>query len=67
MNPSKSRPSRQRLTCSIGEAAELLGIGRASAYEAARAGQIPILVIGRRRVVPLAALHRMLGVDADAK
>ena len=57
-------PRGKRLTCSIGEAAVLLGIGRASAYEAANSGQIPTISIGRRKVVPLAALHRLLAMDA---
>ena len=53
-------PAPRRLTCSIGEAAVLLGIGRASAYEAARTGQIPTIKLGRRLVVPRAALERLL-------
>lgn len=51
---------QRRLTCSIGEAGALLGIGRASAYEAARTGQIPTIRLGRRLVVPRAALERLL-------
>ncbi len=55
---------RPRRTCSIPEASEALGIGRAAGYEAARRGDIPTLRIGRRLVVPLAALDRLLGGDA---
>jgi len=44
----------------IGEAATLLRIGRNSAYEAARRGEIPTIRLGRRLLVPLAALERLL-------
>jgi len=40
--------------------AKLLGVGRNQAYDAARRGQIPVLKIGRRLLVPRAALDRML-------
>ncbi|MDD5509490.1 MAG: helix-turn-helix domain-containing protein [Dehalococcoidales bacterium] len=39
----------------------MLGISRATAYEMARLGQLPVIRCGTRRmVVPLAALKRML-------
>jgi Helix-turn-helix domain len=37
-----------------------LGIGRNTAYEAARLGQIPVIRVGKRLVVPVAALERLL-------
>ena len=48
------------LTLTIEEAASALGIGRSSAYEAARRGDIPAVRIGKRLLVPRAALERML-------
>jgi len=45
---------------SIPEAAKYLGIGRNSAYEAARSGQIPTIRIGRLLRVPVVALERIL-------
>ena len=48
--------SEGRLVVSVTEAAELLGISRGLAYELARAGQLPSLRLGRRLVVPRAAL-----------
>lgn len=45
----------------VEEAAVRLGVSRASAYQAAREGSIPTLKIGRRLVVPRAALARLLG------
>jgi excisionase family DNA binding protein len=49
-----------RLTWSITEAAQVLGISRASAYEAAHRGELPVRVIGRRMLVPRVALLRLL-------
>ncbi len=47
-------------TTTIVAAAKRLKIGRNQAYEAARNGQIPVIRIGRRLLVPTAALDRML-------
>lgn len=48
-------------TISVEEAAPLLGIGRGTAYEAARQGQLPTLRLGRRLLVPVPRLLEMLG------
>lgn len=53
------------LTYKIEEAAQLLGIGRNHCYEAARRGDIPSIRIGRRLLIPRAALDRMLESPAD--
>jgi len=45
-----------RLTFKVEEAARLLGIGRQSAYMAAANGTLPTIRIGRRVLVPRAAL-----------
>ena len=50
----------ERRTKSMGEAAQILGISRGSAYLAAKRGELPVLKIGKRLVVPDAALERML-------
>jgi excisionase family DNA binding protein len=47
-------------TYRIEEAAALLGIGRNHAYEAAKRGEIPSIKIGKRILVPRAALDRIL-------
>lgn len=49
-----------RHTCSIEEAARLLGIGRSTAYAAARDGSLPTLKVSQRLLVPLAYLRRAL-------
>ena len=53
-------PSTGRKTLTIPEAADALGIGRNSAYEAARRGEIPTVRIGKRLLVPRVAFERML-------
>ena len=52
---------RERSTITVEEAAPILGIGRSSAYVLARCGGLPTLELGRRKVVPVAKLRRMLG------
>ncbi len=49
-------------TYSIREAAELLGIGESTAYEAIRRGEfpVPVLKIGARRKVSRKRLHEFL-------
>jgi hypothetical protein len=46
----------------IEKAAEILGIGRTKAYELARANSFPVTVVrvGRRYLVPVAGLLRIL-------
>ena len=52
--------SVDRLTYDVEEAGVKLGIGRTQAYEAARNGELPTIRIGKRLLVPKAALDRML-------
>ena len=54
---------RRRQTCSIDEAAALLGIGRSTAYAAARDGSLPTLRISHRLLVPTAKLLAMIGAE----
>jgi excisionase family DNA binding protein len=49
-----------RLVMSVTEAAELLGISRALAYELARSQRLPAVRLGRRLVVPQKALLHWL-------
>jgi excisionase family DNA binding protein len=50
----------ERLTFTVEEAGELLGISRALAYEMARTGRLPTLRFGKRIVVPKKAIENML-------
>jgi helix-turn-helix protein len=51
---------------SVEEAGEILGICRVSAYAAVKTGDIPIIRIGRRCVVPRLALERLLSAATAA-
>lgn len=53
-------PVDDRLVYTVDEAATLLGISRSFAYEAVQKGEIPSMRIGRRILVPKAALERFL-------
>jgi excisionase family DNA binding protein len=53
-------------TVSVERAGELFGISRGSAYQAAKAGEIPTIRFGRRVVVPTARLLEMLGVPTSS-
>ena len=52
------------LTVTVEQAAEVLGIGRSTAYELVRSGDLPCLRLRRRFVVPVAQLADKLGVSA---
>jgi hypothetical protein len=53
------------VTTDVETAAAVLGIGRSKAYQMAKADQFPVRLvhIGRRYVVPVAAILRLLGAD----
>ncbi len=53
---------QDRLTLSVPEAGEMLGISSRSAYRAVERGVIPVIRIGSRILVPKAKLLDMLGV-----
>jgi excisionase family DNA binding protein len=53
------RPA-DRLVLSVPEAADLLGISRALGYELIARGELPSLRLGRRILVPRAALLALL-------
>ena len=53
-------PSEDRLVYTVAEAGELLGISRAFAYELVARGELPVIRLGRRRLVPKVALLAVL-------
>ncbi len=64
------QPSRpERATATIGEVAVALGIARSTAYELAKTDRlpVPILRLGRRMVVPRAAIDRVLAGEVAAR
>jgi excisionase family DNA binding protein len=54
-----------RLTLTVEQAAEALGIGRTLAYEAVRRGEIPTVRVGRRLLVPRQALEDFLSLSQE--
>lgn len=61
MQEKDSLDSSEVLCISIPAAARRLGVSRGTGYLMARSGQLPTILCGvRRRVVPLAALRKML-------
>jgi excisionase family DNA binding protein len=50
-----------KATITIEQTAQLLGLGRTAAYDAARRGEFPSRRLGRRVVVPVPALLEWLG------
>jgi excisionase family DNA binding protein len=50
-----------RLVFTVAEAGELLGISRAFAYELVARGELPVIRLGRRRLVPKIALLALVG------
>lgn len=55
----------ERMTVTVEEAAQLLGIGRSTAYLAVKSGDLPTIRLGRRLLVPRAQIDRMLGVNDE--
>ena len=60
----KGEGMEDKLTLSVEEAAKVLGIGRNLCYDRVKTGEIPVIKIGRRLLVPRAALEKLL---ADPK
>lgn len=53
-------------TISVEQAGQVLGISRRSAYRAAASGELPILKVGRRLLVPTPRLLELLGLKAGS-
>ncbi len=57
----------ERPFMSIDETARVLGLGRSATYDAARRGELPTIRLGRRLLVPTAALRHLAGMDAASR
>lgn len=53
----------EQATMKLDDVGEALCISQSSVYAAARAGQLPVIRIGRRLLVPTAAIRRLLCLD----
>jgi excisionase family DNA binding protein len=60
VNESFGREQNSRLAVTVDEACELLGISKWLGYEMVAQGRLPALRLGRRLVIPLSALQRLL-------
>lgn len=61
--PAPEGPHDDRLVLTVAEAGKLLGISRAFAYELIARGELPVIRLGRRRLVPKCALYELVGVN----
>lgn len=52
-----------RLTYSVDEAARLVGLGRTSMYALINSGDLAVVRVGRRILIPRASLAAFLGTD----
>ncbi len=55
----------EKLTLTVEETAKLLGIGRNLCYDRVKTGEIPVIKIGRRLLVPRKALEKLLEQGQD--
>lgn len=58
--------SDDRLTLTVEETGKMLGISRATAYQLANQGKLPVIRLGRRLLISKAGLERMVN-EAGAK
>lgn len=59
-------PQPERLTYSIKQAVAASTLSRASLYRAIRSGKLEVRRVGRRTLIPVESLHRLLEGDRDA-
>jgi len=52
--------NRERLTLTVKETAQLLGLSRNSTYQGILTGEIPHLKVGKRILIPRVALEKLL-------
>jgi excisionase family DNA binding protein len=50
----------KRLCITVPEAAKMLGLSRNFAYELVKRGQLPVIRLGKRLLIPRVALEKML-------
>lgn len=63
--PQHAPSDGARLVFTVAEAGELLGISRAFAYELVARGELPVIRLGRRRLVPRRALFALIETGTD--
>lgn len=56
----------EKLVYTIEEVAELLSISKSYAYELVRNGTIPVLQLGKKRVIPKGKLHEWINEKTES-
>jgi excisionase family DNA binding protein len=65
---AKLQSDSERRTVSVEQAGRILGISRGAAYAHAKDGSLPTIRLGKRLLVPKAALDKLLAVEVrDAR
>lgn len=54
-----------KMTYSVEEAARILGVSSSKLYRSIKTGDLPAIPVGRRKVIPIVALERMLASAVD--
>ena len=57
----------EKLVYSVQEVADLLGISKSYAYELVRNGTIPVLQLGKKRVVPKEKLNEWINGKIESR
>ena len=65
-SPQEIEEIMSRPTCSVEQAAQVLGIGRTQAYRAVTKGEIRSVKIGKRVLVPTNAIREFLAKGTSA-
>ena len=55
----------EKMVYTIQEVAEMLGISRSYAYELVRNGTIPVLELGKKRVIPKEKFNKWLNGERE--
>jgi len=55
----------ERLTCSVAEASQAVGLSRSKLYELISGGEVQSVTIGRRRLVSVSSLMRLTGTPQN--
>lgn len=63
---SENKIIRSPLTCSVEEAAKILGVSRSMAYQLVRSEGFPTVKIGRRLLVSVKGLERWVEAQTGA-
>lgn len=61
---ARTRAAVPKFALSVAEAAEAIAISRAAAYRMVDKGELPAIVIGGRKVVPVAALEEWIATHS---